>query len=232
MRGDRGFLYEEKCNAELKKLGILPGNPQDYGKNNDTDGAFKYDGRIYNIEYKYDFRADMGQASLGYNTAIRRWYVTGDSTAHGQVIQDLIRGAGGEDAINSPRGWGKKIPNKYTKDRVTLEEAKQDYKNFPDRYITINSNAVNSYYASKGKYYIQIGDLGFYYMSANPAGLDVPQFNPLLRVRFRLKAGGSGLGGKDYYNYRFTVALQVMTRPIKSYRDITIDPSFLLSKQK
>ena len=68
-------------------------------------------------------------------------------------------------------------------------------------------------------------------MDANPAGLDVPQFDPLLRVRFRIKAGGSGLGGSDYYKYRFTVALQAITRPVKSYRDILTDPTFLVKKQ-
>lgn len=232
MRGEQGFLYEERCNSILRDLGILPRPVKEYGRNSDTDGEFEYDKQIYKVEYKYDYKADMGQATLGYDSIKRKWYITGNQTPEGIAIQQMIRTAGAEDLINSSRGWGKKIPNKYTKDKVTLEEAREDYRNFPDRFIVIDKDTVNRYYAIKDKFYIQIGDLGFYYMQDNPAGLDVPQFQPLLRVRFRIKSGGSGLKGEDFYNYRFTVALQAVTRPVKSPYDITRDASFLLSRQK
>ena len=65
------------------------------------------------------------------------------------------------------------------------------------------------------------------------ANLDIPKFQPELRVRMRLKAGGSGLSGNDYYNYRFTCALQIVNTAIKkSSYDIEKDISFLYSLKK
>lgn len=230
MLSEQGYLYERKCNTILDKLGILPGAVSSYGRNNDVDGAFTYNGNNYNIEYKKDYNADFGQATLSYDVNKKRWYVTGEQTPHGVVIQGLIRAAGAEQIINSSRGWGRKIPNRYTKDSLTIADAKQDYNNFPDRYINIGSGAVSDYYAAKNKFYIQIGGCGFYYMKSNPAGLDVPQFDPDLKVRFRIKTGGGGLAGKDYHNYRFTVALQIASRPLNSPQNLEKDTSFLLSR--
>ena len=69
------------------------------------------------------------------------------------------------------------------------------------------------------------------YMKSDPAGIGAPQFLPNLRVRFRLKAGGSGLNSDSYYNYRFTVALQAVSRPTRSTFDIEKDASFLIPGQ-
>jgi hypothetical protein len=52
-------------------------------------------------------------------------------------------------------------------------------------------------------------------MGKNPAKLDVPEFNPTLRLRIRLKRGGS----TPIYNYRFTTALQA-TSLVKSSVDL------------
>ena len=75
-------------------------------------------------------------------------------------------------------------------------------------------------------YYIQIGGYGMYYMAANPAGLPVPQFNPGLRIRIRLKRGGSS----PIYNYRFTTALQITSKPPRSAYDIDKGVGFLLGQ--
>jgi len=146
-----------------------------------------------------------------------------------------MRGAGVEDLINSRTGWKLSgIPNKFAIDgRVTKSQAKQDYEEFSNKYVKISKNAVNKYYAEKDTYYIQIGNYGLYYMNDNPAGLNVPQFLPELRVRMRLKAGGSGLAGADYYNYRFVCALQIVSAGVvKSKHDIEKNVSFLISSNK
>ena len=64
-----------------------------------------------------------------------------------------------------------------------------------------------------------------YYMAANPGNLPVPKFNGALRLRIRLKRGGS----IPIYNYRFTTALQVIQKPSKSKYDIDSDMKFLAS---
>jgi hypothetical protein len=49
----------------------------------------------------------------------------------------------------------------------------------------------------------------------------------------RLKAGGSGLAGSDYYNYRFVCALQIVSASMsRSQYDIEKDVSFLISLKK
>ena len=60
-------------------------------------------------------------------------------------------------------------------------------------------------------------------MKSNPANLPIPQFNPKLRIRIRVKRGGS----RPIDNYRFTTALQVTTKPSKSPYDLDRDVVFL-----
>ena len=231
MAGELGFQYETKCNKILKKIGVLPGKLSDYGGNLTTapDGAFKYGSKSYNIEYKLDMRVDLGQATLAYDLKKKKWYITGKQTPEGIEIQEMLRAAGAEKLINSDRGWKNLgVPNKVKtgNGRVSLEEAKEDYDKFRDRFLPVPASYSNNYYAAKDNYYIQIGGLGFYHMQADPAGIGAPQFLPNLRVRFRIK--GPALNSDTYYNYRFTVALQAASRPTRSPFDIERDPSFLL----
>ena len=237
MAGEQGRLYEVKCNKKLLREGLLPKSLSYYGGSDNTapDGEFTYKGKNYKVEYKLDMKADFGQATLDYDKKKKSWYVTGKQTKEGLQIQELMRGAGVESLINSREGWKLAgIPNKFRVDgRVTKAQAKEDYAAFSNKYVDINKNAVNKYYAKKDTYYIQIGKYGLYYMDDNPAELDIPQFLPQLRVRMRLKAGGSGLAGADYYNYRFVCALQIVsTGIIKSQYDIENDVSFLISLKK
>jgi len=244
MAGEQGYLYEKKCNTLLDKAGLLPKSLNLYGGSNNTvpDGEFKYkvNQRYVNfkIEYKLDITADLGQASLDYNMKTKKWIITGKNTPEAIEIQKLMIAAGVETMINSAEGWGSLgPPNKYKvsavdkKTKVTKKQAEDDYKNFSNKFIVIKKGAVNKYYAAKHNYYIQIGEKGFYYMQSNPADLDIPRFNPDLRVRVRLKAGGSGLQGSDYWNYRFSVALQaVNAKQIpKSSHSLDTSVVFLIS---
>jgi hypothetical protein len=238
MAGEQGRKYEITCNTKLLQKKLLPKPLSYYGGSDNTapDGEFLYKGKIYKVEYKLDMKADFGQSTLDYDKKKNRWYVTGKNTKEGLQIQELMRGAGVENLINSNQGWKKSgIPNKFNVEyRVTKQQAKEDYEEFPNKYVRIDRNSVNKYYAEKDTYYIQIGNYGLYYMEDNPADLDIPKFLPDLRVRMRLKAGGSGLNGVDYYNYRFVCALQIVnpTRIIKSSYDIEKDTSFLISLHK
>lgn len=235
MAGERGYQYERDCNRILYKLGVLPGKISDYGGSDNTipDGAFKYNGKDYKLEYKLDLKADLGQATLSYDTKNKKWFITGKQTPEGLEIQELLRAAGAEKLINSKAGWKDLgTPQKFLTDgRVTKAQAKKDYATFKDKFLSVPASSTNDYYAAKGNYYIQIGGLGFYHMKSDPAGIGAPQFLPNLRVRFRLKAGGGGLYSDTYYNYRFTVALQAVSRPIRSDFDIEKDASFLIPQE-
>ena len=88
--------------------------------------------------------------------------------------------------------------------------------NFKDAYKPIDKTSIWEYYATKNVYYIQIGGYGLYHMSANPANLPIPPLDVTARVRIRLKAGGS----IPVYNYRFTTALLVQSKPQRSTLDL------------
>lgn len=240
MAGEEGRKYEITCNKKLLKEGLLPRPLSYYGGSDNTapDGEFLYQGKKYKVEYKLDMKADFGQATLDYDQKKKKWVLGGKKTAEALKIQDLMRGAGVEEIINSSKGWkASGIPNKFAvgdKTKVTKAQAKEDYQYFSDKYADIDSTAVNEYYAKKDTYYIQIGGYGLYYMDDNPAKLDIIHFKPKLRVRMRLKAGGSGLAGADYWNYRFVCALQVVNTSglPKSPRSIEEDVRFLISVKK
>jgi hypothetical protein len=100
-------------------------------------------------------------------------------------------------------------PRKFTVplDSFKPSDVAHDYAKFKDRFIDVKASAVADYYASKKTYYIQIGKYGLFYMGKDIAKLGVPEFNPKLRLRIRLKRGGSF----PIYNYRFSTALQAVS---------------------
>lgn len=222
MLGNRNYVYESKCNKILQKDGLLPRPLNWYGSK--TSGSFAKDGREYKLEYKSDFRTELCQVPLLYEN--NRWCLAQTTSPENSELMDAV---GAESIINSILGWGKKSPNKYTveEEALTKELATEDYRNFTNKYIDVPRNAFNSYYGKKDIYYIQIDGLGFYYMSDNPAKLNVPPFDPYLRIRVRIKTNGSGIMGKDYKNYGFIATLLATIKPTQSNSDIIKNTDFL-----
>jgi len=225
MAGEQGFLYEGRVHNRLKAKGLVPKNFQPAGSDpNAPDAKFIYNGVEHKLEVKLDLKADYGQGSFEYVDGV--WRLGGAKTPAAEELRQLMRTVGIEAFAN--REWGPKgPPNKGTVDpkEFTQEMVSSDYRRFTDRFLTIPSSALHSYYGAKQTYYIQIGGYGMYYMAANPARLPIPQFNPGLRIRIRLKRGGSS----PIYNYRFTTALQITSKPPKSKYDIDKGVDFLLA---
>jgi hypothetical protein len=225
MAGQQGFLYEGRIHNKLNSKGLVPKGFTPAGSDpNAPDAMFIYKGKPYKLEVKLDLKADYGQGSFEYVDG--RWILGGAKTPAAEELRGLMRSVGIEDFAN--REWGPKgAPNKGTVDpkEFTQEMVRSDYTRFTDRFLSIQSRALWSYYAAKSTYYIQIGDYGLYYMAANPSGLPVPQFSPGLRIRIRLKRGGSS----PIYNYRFTTALQITSKPPRSKYNIDKGVDFLLA---
>jgi len=226
MAGEQGFLYEGRIHQKLKAKGLVPKDFQPAGSDpNAPDAKFIYNRNEYKLEVKLDLKADYGQGSFEYVDG--KWILGGAKTAAADELRQLMRAVGIEAFANNE--WGPKgAPNKGTVDNkdFTQEMVRSDYLRFTDRFLTIPSRALWSYYGAKSTYYIQIGGYGLYYMAANPANLPVPQFNPGLRIRIRLKRGGS----TPIYNYRFTTALQITSKPPRSKYDIDKSVGFLLGQ--
>ena len=225
MAGQAGFLYETKIHRALKAQDLVPSGFTPAGSDaNAPDAMFIYGGKDNKLEIKLDLKADYGQGTLSYDPKKKKWGLGGAKTAAAEEMRGLLSAVGIEKFVNTQ--WGKKgVPNKgnipsksFTKDMVT-----SDYARFKDAFLPINSSALWDYYATKKTYYIQIGGYGLYYMKSNPANLPIPQFNPKLRIRIRVKRGGSN----PMDNYRFTTALQVTTKPPKSSYDLDKDVLFL-----
>jgi hypothetical protein len=208
---NKGFLYEQKINSILKRNGVQRKEFRPAGADsNAPDAELRVKGRDYKVEVKLDTKVDFGQGSLDYNVNTGKWSLGGAATSSAEQMREFLRMIGVEKEVN--KKWGKLgAPRKYTVDtkKFTKKDVDHDYKTFKDFFVDIPGDAVANYYASKSTYYIQIGGgYGFYYMSSNPAQIpDIKQFNLKLRLRVRLKRGGSS----PLNNYRFTTAIQAVS---------------------
>ena len=225
MAGEAGFLYETKIHKALKAQNLVPPGFTPAGSDaNAPDAMFMYGGKDNKLEIKLDLKADYGQGTLSYDPKTKKWGLGGAKTAAAQEMRELLNAVGILRFVNSK--WGSKgAPNKGTipSKSFTEDMVKSDYARFKDAFLPIDSSALWNYYATKQTYYIQVGGYGLYYMKSNPANLPIPQFNPKLRIRIRVKRGGS----RPIDNYRFTTALQVTTKPPKSPYDLDRDVLFL-----
>ena len=225
MAGEAGFIYETKIHKALKAEDLVPAGFTPAGSDaNAPDAMFLYGGKDNKLEIKLDLKADYGQGSLSYDFKTKKWGLGGAKTASAQEMRDLLNAVGILKFVKQK--WGDKgAPNKgqIPSKSFTDDMVKSDYARFKDAFLPINTRALWDYYATKKTYYIQVGGYGLYYMKENPANLPVPQFNPKLRIRIRVKRGGS----RPIDNYRFTTALQVVTKPKKSPYDLDNDVVFL-----
>ena len=225
MAGQRGFLYEGRVFNKLKSknlipVGITPAGP-DPSK---PDAVFLYDKVAHNLEVKLDLATDFGQGTLEYKDGA--WNLGGANTPAAEEMRNILNAVGTVQFTNT--SWGYQgAPNKGTVENkdITEEMVREDYRRFKDKFLSVPLSSLFNYYAAKNTYYIQIGGYGMYYMAGNPANLPVPRFNGAMKLRIRLKRGGS----TPIYNYRFTTALQVIQKPSKSKFNIDESMNFLVA---
>ena len=223
MAGQRGFLYEGRFFNKLKSKNLVPAGVTPAGPDaSKPDAVFLFNKQKYNLEVKLDLATDYGQGTLDYKNGA--WELGGANTKEAIEMRKILTTVGAVKFANT--SWGYQgAPNKGTVENkdITEEMVREDYRRFTDKFLSVPLSSLYNYYAAKDTYYIQIGGYGMYYMAANPGNLPVPKFNGALRLRIRLKRGGS----TPIYNYRFTTALQVIQKPSKSKYDIDSDMKFL-----
>jgi hypothetical protein len=208
MSDNKGILYEATLNKNLKKYKVQdPGFQPAGSDSNAPDAMLRYKKKDYKVEVKLDLNVDFGQGSLDYDLEKNLWTLGGANTPSAKQMREFLT------AINVPKyvqqKWGPKgPPRKYTIPftQYKQEDVDHDYASFKDEFIDIPKDSVARYYNSKDTYYIQIGGFGLYYMGKDKANLGVPEFNLQLKLRMRLKRGGSN----PIYNYRFTTAIQAV----------------------
>lgn len=214
MPDNKGILYEAAVNKALKasKLQSLSFRPAG-SDSNAPDAMLTIGVKDYKVEIKLDMAVDFGQGSLNYDTSKKKWTLGGADTESAEQMREFLEAVGVPRIVN--RVWGPKgAPRKGT---VPLTKFKQsdvdwDYKQFTDTFVDIPSDAVTNYYNVKKTYYIQIGGgkHGFYYMGRDLANIGCSKFNPRLRLRIRIKRGGSF----PIHNYRFSTAIQAVSNSL------------------
>lgn len=226
MADNKGLLYENDLNASLKKSGLEKSTFQGAGSDsNAPDAEITFKGKDYKVEVKLDPYVDFGQGSFDYDLKKDKWTLGGANTESAEQMREFLTSIG--VLKFAQRVWGPKgAPRKFTvpTNQYKPEDVKFDYANFKDAFIDVPSDAVANYYNTKKTYYIQIGGgFGFYYMGSDPAKLDIPEFNLKLKVRIRIKRGGSN----PIYNYRFTTAIQAVKGSLKKSSANLDDPTYL-----
>jgi len=225
MAGQRGFLYEGRVFNKLKSKNLVPSGVRPAGPDpSKPDAVFLYDKVAHNLEVKLDLATDFGQGTLEYKDSA--WNLGGANTPAAEEMRNILNAVGTVQFTNTSWGYHG-APNKGTVENkdITEEMVREDYRRFKDKFLSVPLSSLFNYYAAKNTYYIQIGGYGTYYMASNPANLPVPRFNGAMKLRIRLKRGGS----TPIYNYRFTTALQVTQKPSKSKFDIDTSMDFLAS---
>lgn len=187
-----GHAYEKEIVDKLKKIKFTPKEFQGAGSSNiHADAVFIHNRKEYNLEVKQKPSADFGQIELKVENG--KWIFGGKNEEMKQLYTDM-------KILN----YLKKvpIPLRYQKplSKLTWKDRQKDQENFNDIYIPVSVDVIDSFYANKDTFYIQIKSKGFYYLSVNKAKLKgVPKFNPKevkIRIRFKYRYGGvvSGYG--------------------------------------
>ena len=199
---NKGVEYEEKIRNILICKKILPMNL----KGNDV--GFVHNRIDYYVEVKNTSAPDFGQKRVRW-TQGTGWY-----WAKEDVVTELYDKYNILDEINP-----KFIPRRHSKPqhKITNRDKIYNQKKFEKGGIIFeNSSILYDYYARKNCHYIQIEDLGFYYLGDDLAKLGVPQFKPVLKLRFRAKTHHS----HPIYTYSFFVVIQIKDKIEKSNFDL------------
>ena len=225
MSDNKGILYEKTINENLKKAKVQKKSFVAAGSDsNAPDAEITYNKIDYKIEVKLDLNVDFGQGSLDYDLKAKKWKLGGANTVSAIQMREFLEGVGVPALVQ--KKWGAHgAPRKYT---VPFSQYKQkdvdyDYAKFTDQFVDIPKDSVAKYYNSKKTYYIQIGGYGLYHMGKDIAKIGTDEFDLQLKLRVRLKRGGS----MPIYNYRFTTAIQAVKGSLQKSKVDLDDDEFL-----
>ena len=226
MSDNKGLEYEKVLNKNLQSAGAQRANFRPAGSDsNAPDAELRIRGYNHKVEVKLDTKVDFGQGSLDYDLKNKKWILGGAKTDSAVQMRKFLEAIGVPKMVNE--AWGQYgPPKKFTVDAEYYSDSDvaHDYKYFKDVFVNIPKNSVEKYYNSKKTYYIQIGaGFGLYFMGEDVADLKVPRFDLNLRLRIRLKRGGS----MPIYNYRFTTAIQAVQGSLNISNKNLDDKEFL-----
>jgi len=188
-----GQKYEDRIREILKSKNLLPkllkGN----------DAGFKHRNVRFYIEVKNVNAPDYGQKGLIWSQ------MEGWQWRKPDKVTDFYDSLGVIKKIDPSCK-----PRRYTvtAHQLTALDKEFDQKSFEKSGIELfGLDCLYEYYANKDCYYIQVEDLGFYYLKKDIANLVVPQFKPTLTLRLRAKTHHS----YPIYKYSFFAVINAHT---------------------
>lgn len=235
---DRGLLYEQ---VVRKSISDAASNISTLKMRPDTGGA--YDATVVDIyldvikdnrfqkvgvEVKLDSKAQLGGTSVNYNMAERKFFLS--EKAAKEIDPDTA-----EMILNAAKGTQKSLdkflnflreqePTEYHSNikGLPVNASKEAFEDAKKRGFLVPLNKrirhtmrfVHDHYDHKKCYYMQIGNMGLFYLKKNPLKLPIPQLTGSIDVEMRFGRAGSRMN-KEYGikvaggNYRIQGRLKV-----------------------
>jgi hypothetical protein len=204
-----GIRYEDHINQILKKKGFQPSGVSSAGPTDEPDGWFLSRGSAYPLEIKKDLGADFAQTELRWSQD--RGFYFSSKTKNPEFVP-ILESERFLDEINEK--W-RSIPRKFTRASPTQQDRFWDLDHFHEIHREVDAaKLVEKFYARKTPpiNYIQIGKKGFFYMTADVAGLNVPRLCSKGILRARIKT-------RDFKknDYGFLVAIKLKKATCSTY---------------
>jgi len=236
-----GVEYENKVKKIIRKISadfpdikISRTSGKGAMSAHDTDLVIKIDGKDYNIEIKKDAKAQMGGFSARYDD--NEFELTFKEELEDETKELILETLKTKtDDIDKVINWFKKNDPvfKYNKNEgYSMKVSPEKWKEAISKGITkpinvtisYNEKFISQYYnLEKNTYYIQIGELGLFYLDKNPLNLDIPKFKGEIQIEFRAGKSGNKYNKTNDYDYA-TIALRLQGRMLfKGSSTMTLD---------
>jgi hypothetical protein len=202
---NKGTKYEATILNILKNKDLLPEGVMPAGSTDKPDGYFLCPTGQYPLEIK-DPSGDFAQIELDWNP--KRKFFYSNKSKNFRFIP-LLEKTKFLDRINNK--W-KDIPRKFTKSILTKGDHEWDQDHFKDIRDIISTKLIEQFYNSKIPQinYIQISNKGFFYMTSDPAKLEIPHFEGEAILRARVKTRSL-----RKIKYGFLVAVKIKAGSVK-----------------
>ena len=186
---NRGTEYEKKIWRLCEDQGyIFPGTSY-AGGGSGPDISLIHNKKLLKVECKSP-GADWGQKGLNYIGNKWVWAMPDEVTefydAMGtiEMIDLNFTPYHQASSVEAEKLWR----TVTRRSEINLEERKHDQSKFEDRGLPLSMDALETFYNSKGTYYLQVQNYGFFHLGEDKYNLGTQAFDGHVSLRFRAKS--------------------------------------------
>ena len=153
MAENRGTIYERQLCDKMKAAEVVSESFQPAASDSTAPDIVFQTSKNANekLEVKLDLKTDFGQGS--FNFVNGQWVLGGARTTAADEMRRILTNA---DATGiATREWGTETPWRDMpgvggkNGTLTVEQAREDYDNHPDKFISVPTSVVFDYFADK-----------------------------------------------------------------------------------